>query len=271
LFLVSLSSDLFKLAYANFVQNDIPIITMSKLTDFKLLSFDVYGTLIDWERGILDALQPMLEKSDKTDMDPKHILKVCYEVESLEQRVNPGQNLSEILTTIHPKLCNELGLQAPTEEESKKFGASIPDFPAFEDSVEALKRLKKVYKMVVLSNVDNHSFAAANPSPIGLQGFEWDLVLTAEDIGSYKPSLKNFEYMLKQVKEKFGVEKEQVLQTAQSQFHDHHPAKDMGIKSSWIYRSSTFLGNRDDPVYNWKFDTLAEMADAVEKELAGGK
>jgi 2-haloalkanoic acid dehalogenase type II len=244
---------------------------MSKLTDFRLLSFDVYGTLIDWEQGAYDALQPMLEKSGKSEIDPKHILKVLRDVQVLEQRNNPGQIYSELLTTIHPKVCKELGLQTPTEEESKKFGDSVPDWHAFDDSVEALKRLKKVYKMVVLSNVDNKSFAANNASENGLRNFEWDLVLTAQDIGSYKPSPKNFEYMLKQVKEKFGVEKAQVLQTAQSQFHDHHPAKDMGIKSSWIYRPGAIMGNREDPVYNWKFDTLAEMADAVEKELAEGK
>lgn len=246
-------------------------INMSKLTDFRLLSFDVYGTLIDWERGAVKALQPMLEKSGKTDIDPKHILEVCHAVEAPEQSGNPGQIYSELLTTIHPKLCKELGLQTPTEEESKRFGSSVPDWHAFEDSVEALKRLKKVYKMVVLSNMDNASFAAANASVNGLQNFEWDLILTAESIGSYKPSPKNFEHMLKQVKEKFGVEKAQVLQTAQSQFHDHHPARDMGIKSSWIYRPGAIMGNREHPVYNWKFDTLAEMADAVEKELAEGK
>jgi FMN phosphatase YigB (HAD superfamily) len=95
----------------------------------------------------------------------------------------------------------------------------------------------------------------------------FDAVYTAEDIGSYKPTLKNFEYMLSHVKEEFHVEKEEVLQTAQSQYHDHHPAKDMGIKSCWIYRPGATMGNRDDPVWNWKFDTLADMADAVEKEL----
>jgi FMN phosphatase YigB (HAD superfamily) len=94
-------------------------------------------------------------------------------------------------------------------------------------------------------------------------------VYTAEDIGSYKPDLKNFEYMLKKVKEDFGVEKNEVLQTAQSQFHDHHPAKEMGIKSCWVFRPGALVGNRDDPVYNWRFDKLADMADAVENEQEG--
>ncbi|KAJ4294077.1 hypothetical protein N0V90_007766 [Kalmusia sp. IMI 367209] len=238
---------------------------MSRLTDFKLLSFDVYGTLIDWERGIVKALQPILEKSGKSDVDPKHILKVYRLLEAPEQVENPGLGYAKLLTALHPKVCKELDLEEPTQEESKAFGDSVKTFPAFPDSVAALRRLSKTYKMVVLSNVDNASFAANNAS--SLQGFEWDLVLTAEDIGSYKPDLKNFEYMLKSVKEKYGVEKSAVLQTAQSQFHDHHPAKDMGIKSSWIYRPGAIMGNRDDPVYNWKFDTLEDMADAVDEEL----
>mgnify|MGYP003624110968 CR=1 FL=1 len=244
---------------------------MSKLTDFKLLSFDVYGTLIDWERGVVTALEPELRRAGKTDMDHKHILKVCHAVEAPEQSSNPDQKYSELLTAIHPKLCNALGLQEPTKQESEAFGASIKDWPAFPDSVEALKRLKKHYKLVVLSNVDNASFLANRQASTGLQDFQFDAIYTAEMIGSYKPSHKNFEYMLKRVKEDFGVEKHEVLQTAQSQFHDHHPAKKMGITSSWIYRPGAIMGNRDDPVYNFKFDTLADMADAVEKELAEQK
>lgn len=242
---------------------------MSKLTDFKLLSFDVYGTLIDWERGALTALESSLQKSGKTFDDPgldqKHILQVLHEIEPVVERENPKLKYSEVLTICHPQLCKKLGLAEPTKEESQKFGASVGSWPGFPDTVDALKRLSKVYKLVVLSNVDNESFKAGNAH--GLQGFKFDAVYTAEDIGSYKPDLKNFEYMLKHVKEEFGVEKHEVLQTAQSQFHDHHPAKDIGIKSSWIYRPGAVMGNRKDPVYNWKFDTLGDMADAVEKEL----
>ncbi|KAF2629465.1 HAD-like protein [Macroventuria anomochaeta] len=239
---------------------------MSKLTDFKLLSFDVYGTLIDWERGALNALQPLLEKSNKTDLDQKHILEVLHEIEPLIEKEHPDWKYSQVLTAVHPKLCGRLGLQAPSEEESKKFGASVGGWPAFPDTVDALKRLSKTYKLVVLSNVDNDSFAAGNKN--GLEGFKFDAVYTAQDIGSYKPDFKNFTYMLNHVKDEFGIEKEQVLQTAQSQFHDHHPAKEMGIKSAWIYRPNAVMGNRKDPVWTWKFDTLGDMADAVDRELA---
>jgi len=239
--------------------------TMSKLTDFKLLSFDVYGTLIDWERGAIAALEPMLKASNKTDLDPKHILKVYHKLESAQQAENPTQKYSDSLATVHPHMCEELGLNHPTAEESEAFGASIGSWPAFPDSVAALQRLQKHFKLVVLSNVDNASFAQGNAG--GLEGFKFDAVYTAENIGSYKPDLKNFEYMLRHVKEQFGFEKSEVLQTAQSQFHDHHPAREMGMKSAWIYRPGAIMGNRDDPVWTWKFDTLGEMADTVEKEL----
>ncbi|KAF1829191.1 HAD-like protein [Decorospora gaudefroyi] len=239
---------------------------MSKLTDFKLLCFDVYGTLIDWETGAITALQPILTESEKQDIDRKHILQILHAIESTLEKENPTLAYSKVLTKVHPRLCKELGLREPSEEGSKAFGDSVGNWPAFPDSVEALKRLQKHYKLVVLSNVDNESFKLGNEN--GLQGFEFDAVYTAQDIGSYKPDLKNFEYMLAHVKEQFGVEKHEVLQTAQSQYHDHHPAKAMGIKSSWIYRPGAIMGNRDDPVCNWKFDTLEEMAVAVEKELA---
>ncbi|KAJ4983573.1 haloacid type II protein [Stagonosporopsis vannaccii] len=242
---------------------------MSKLTDFKLLSFDVYGTLIDWERGALTALSPMLQRSHEANLDQKHILEVLHEIESSIEQAHPDWKYSQVLTAVHPKLCSRLGLGQPTQQESEQFGASVGSWPAFPDTVAALKRLSKTYKLVVLSNVDNDSFAAGNA--YGLEGFKFDAVYTAQDIGSYKPDLKNFEYMLSHVKSEFGVDKEQVLQTAQSQFHDHHPARKMGMKSAWIYRPGAVMGNREDPVWTWKFDTLGNMADAVEGELAEKK
>lgn len=242
---------------------------MSKLTDFKLLSFDVYGTLIDWERGALDALQPLLQKVSKTDLDEKHILQVLHEIEPGIEKAHPDWKYSQVLTAVHPQLCQHLGLAEPTQEESDAFGATVGDWPAFPDTVAALKRLSKTFRLVVLSNVDNDSFAAGNAN--GLEGFRFDAVYTAQDIGSYKPNLRNFEYMLEHVEETFGVSKDQVLQTAQSQFHDHHPAKEMGMKSAWIYRPGAVMGNRKDPVWTWKFDTLADMADAVDREMSEGK
>ncbi|KAF2274501.1 HAD-like protein [Westerdykella ornata] len=237
---------------------------MSKLTDFRLLSFDVYGTLIDWETGLVNALQPVLDRNGISNLDKETILRTCQEVESVQQQKTPGMIYSDVLTTIHPELVKRLGCGPPTPEESKAFGDSVGVWPAFPDTLPGLQRLAKHYKLVLLSNVDNISFHGTHTGP--LRNFPFDAVLTAQDIGCYKPDHRTFEYMLKYVKEKFGVEKEQVLQTAQSQFHDQQPCRELGIKGAWIARYGAAYGHVDEPVYDWKFATLEKMAEAVERE-----
>ncbi|KAI6086469.1 HAD-like protein [Hypoxylon rubiginosum] len=239
---------------------------MANLKDFRLLSFDVYGTLIDYESGILAALQPLLSANNRTDIPRLRLLEIYYELEVSQQRETPEIPYSQLLATIHGRIAARLGFPPPTAEESQAFGDSVSNWPAFPDTVSALRRLAKHYKLVVLSNIDRHSFALTNSGP--LEGFPFDLVITAQDVGSYKPSHQNFHHMLKEVKERFGVDKEHVLQTAQSQFHDHHPARTLGIHSTWIVRPGAIMGNREEEIYDWKFDTLGEMADALEAELS---
>ncbi|KAJ0426818.1 2-haloalkanoic acid dehalogenase [Aspergillus carlsbadensis] len=234
---------------------------MSQLSSYRLLSFDVYGTLIDWETGILTAFQLTLDKNNTT-IPAKRILEVYHDLERAQQNETPNMPYSQLLTTIHAPLSSRLGLQTPTEEESRSFGDSIGQWPAFSDTVKALERLSRRYKLVVLSNVDRDSFERTNAG--SLQGFKFDLVITAQDVGFYKPNLRNFEYMLNAVKARFGVAPTEVLQTAQSQFHDHHPAKKIGLKSCWIERPGAIMGNRAEAAYDWRFDTLGDMADAVE-------
>ncbi|RDK42215.1 HAD-like protein [Aspergillus phoenicis ATCC 13157] len=229
-----------------------------------ILGFDVYGTLVDWEGGILAAFQPSLDKAN-AHFTREHLLTVYHELEHAQQAQTPDMPYSELLATIHPQWTERLGLPRPSEEESRQFGESIGNWPAFPDTVDALKRLAQKYKLVVLSNVDRASFAKTNAG--SLQGFPFDLIITAQDVGSYKPDLRNFEYLLKAVKEKFDIEPVQVLQTAQSQFHDHHPARKMGLKSVWIERPGATMGNLSETIYDWRFDTLGEMADAVDKGL----
>jgi 2-haloalkanoic acid dehalogenase type II len=234
---------------------------MSQVSDFRVLSFDVYGTLVDWEGGILAAFQPTLNKS-QAQFTSKHLLTVYHELEREQQTKTPDMPYHQLLTTIHPEFAKRLGLEIPSQEESKQFGESIGNWPAFPDTVDALKRLSKHYKLVVLSNVDRESFAKTNAG--SLEGFPFDLIITAQDVGSYKPDLRNFEYMLKTVKSTFDIEPSQVLQTAQSQFHDHHPAKKIGIKSAWIERPGATMGNLADNVYDWRFDTMGDMVNEVE-------
>ncbi|KAI0597964.1 HAD-like domain-containing protein [Biscogniauxia sp. FL1348] len=237
---------------------------MAKLTDFDVLSFDVYGTLIDWETGIVTSLQPLLD-SNNASFSREKLLDVVHECERTQQAATPTLLYHELLRTIHPQIADKLGLPEPSPDQSEAFGASVGSWPAFPDTVDALKRLGKHYKLVIISNVDLVSFAKSNEGP--LAGVKFDMIVTAQDVGSYKPDLRNFQYMVKKVQEEFGVPKERILQTAQSQFHDHHPAKAMGMYSSWIVRPGAIMGNRDSPVYDWKFDTLGEMADALEEEL----
>ena len=234
---------------------------MSRLSDFRVLSFDVYGTLVDWERGILAAFQPTLDKN-QAQYTRKHLLTIYHELEHEQQTKTPDMPYHQLLTTIHPEFAKRLGLEIPSHEESQRFGESIGNWPAFPDTVDALKRLSKQYKLVVLSNVDRESFAKTNAG--SLEGFPFDLIITAQDVGSYKPDLRNFEYMLAKVKLAFDVEPAQVLQTAQSQFHDHHPAKKIGIKSGWIERPGATMGNLSHNIYDWRFDTMGDMARAVE-------
>ncbi|KAI4148952.1 MAG: hypothetical protein L6R39_002650 [Caloplaca ligustica] len=196
-----------------------------KLADYRLLSFDVYGTLIDWESGVLNALNPLLEGED-VDIPRENLLTTFHEAEKAQQASTPDMKYADLLTTIHPDIAHRLGLHPPTEEDNVRFGQSVGTWPAFPDTVDALRRLGEYYRLVTLSNVDRESFSATNAGP--LQDFPFDMVITAEDVGSYKPDLKNFEHMLAAVEDQFGVRKDQVIQTAQSQFHDHAPARKMG-------------------------------------------
>jgi 2-haloalkanoic acid dehalogenase type II len=237
---------------------------MPRLSDYRLLSFDVYGTLVDWETGTLNGMKPLMEASG-IHPTRSQILDAYYKCERNQQSKTPEMRYADLVATIYPQMAALLGLPDPTPEQSAAFGNSVRNWPVFPDTVEALQRLKKHYKLVCLSNVDVESFRGSNAG--SLENFEFDLVITAEEVGSYKPNPRNFEYMLREVKERFGVSKDQVIQTAQSQFHDHHAAAKMGICSSWIVRPGSIMGNLDEQVYDWKFDTLGEMADAVDKEL----
>ena len=239
---------------------------MSRLSDYRLLSFDVYGTLIDWEQGILTALQPFLEKHNAgIKFERKFLLETYHALERDQQAAAPDMIYSKVLATLHPVLAQQLGLPQPSAEENIAFGNSVGKWPAFPDSVEALNRLSKTYKLLILSNVDRESISDTLSGP--LKGVHFDTVLTAQDIGSYKPDQQNFEHMLETVKAEYGIEKSQVLQTAQSQFHDHHPAHRLAIKSVWIERLGATMGNQAEEIYDWKFDTMADMANAVEQEL----
>lgn len=231
-----------------------------------VLTFDCYGTLIDWETGIRDAFQPIAAKNKDSALTRAAFLQLYHELEAQQQRQTPDMLYCELLATIHPQICERLNYAVrPTEEESRLFGESVGRWPAFPDTVEALHRLKKRgFKLVILSNVDRESFSKTNAAEGPLQGFPFDAVITAQDVGTYKPDAGNFKYMLDYVEREFGVKKEGVLQVAQSQFHDHQPAKREGMKSVWIDRRGAVMGNvgAGEEKYDWRMESLGEFADS---------
>ena len=200
-----------------------------RLTDFKALTFDCYGTLIDWETGMVEALKPLTSQA-KAPLTRNAILEAHARHESSQQLHTPGKIYRELLAIVYKRLAEEWGITA-SWEDCQHYGRSVQHWPAFPDSAGALQYLKNYYKLVILSNVDNESFHYSNQR---LQ-VQFDAVYTAEDIGSYKPSARNFEYMLEKLSG-LGVAKDKVLHTAESMFHDHKPASEQKLKSCWIYR-----------------------------------
>ena len=200
-----------------------------RLRDFKVLTFDCYGTLIDWETGIFEALAPWLAGAG-LDLGRDVLLEKFAAHESAQQAATPAMRYPELLAAVQNSLAKELGIAA-TAAETARFGASVKDWPAFPDSAAALSYLKGFYKLVILSNIDRQSFQASNAK----LGVTFDQIHTAEDIGSYKPDPRNFEYLLARLAEA-NIAKSDVLHTAQSLFHDHRPALDFGLATNWIDR-----------------------------------
>ena len=131
-----------------------------KLTDFKVLTFDCYGTLIDWETGVLAALRPWLDR-EGADVSDAQLLELFAHYEPHQQAATPTMLYRELLGRVQQRIAQHLGVKT-TEKDARAFGSSIKDWPAFSDSPDALAYLKQHYKLVVLSNVDRESFKASN-------------------------------------------------------------------------------------------------------------
>ncbi len=237
-----------------------------RLTDFRVLTFDCYGTLIDWESGIYTALQPLLSKA-ATPLPRDAALETFARHEAAQQTETPSKIYSELLATVHRRVATELDLPT-TDAEDRRFGASVSDWPAFPDSPSSLQYLKKHYQLVILSNVDRDSFKGSNRR----LGVEFDAIYTAQDVGSYKPDLANFDYMLAHLKER-GVAPTDILHTAQSLFHDHGPAKRRGLASAWIDRRheqdgwGATMPPPEEAAFDVRFSSMAEMVKAHQDEL----
>lgn len=237
-----------------------------KLNDFKVLTFDVYGTLIDWEGGMIEGLRPLTSKLGQ-ELSRDKILETHAYYESTQQLLTPAMPYSRLLATVYRRMAEEFGVSV-SWEECEIYGQSVQNWPAFEDSAGALQYLKKYFKLCVLSNVDCRSFAHSNKR----LEVEFDYIYTAEDIGSYKPADNNFDYMISQLA-RLGYEKSDILHTAESMFHDHKPANRHGLASAWIYRRHNKEGfgatmhPGEMPRYDFRFTSMAEFAKAHQEML----
>jgi 2-haloacid dehalogenase len=195
------------------------------LDRFTILTFDCYGTLIDWERGILAALQPLLARHGVARSDD-HILELYGELETAAEH-GPYRPYREVLTQAVDGLGQRLGF-TPSEAERTTLADSVGQWPPFPDTVESLHALAENYQLGILSNIDDALFAKSAP----LLATDFATVVTAEQVGSYKPNPRNFQILI----ERLGMPREQILHVAQSLFHDVAPARDAGLATVWVNR-----------------------------------
>jgi 2-haloacid dehalogenase len=246
------------------------------LTGYEALSFDCYGTLIDWEAGLAAVLGPWARRHDSS-MSDEGVLEAFSRHESAIQSEAPGTLYPDVLRESLRRTGSALGVEV-TAADADALGTSIPDWPAFPDSAEALARLKRRYKLIILSNVDRASFAGSNRR----LDVTFDEILTAQDIGSYKPDPANFAALRQRVDAMMSPPPSpsglpplgvggKLLHVAQSLFHDHVPAKAAGLPTVWINRRHARPGWGATPapgvdvVPDLEFGSMADFADAVDQ------
>ncbi|KAI0975402.1 HAD-like domain-containing protein [Xylaria arbuscula] len=251
------------------------------LTGFKALSFDCYGTLIDWETGLQNALRPLLSQlppSHPLNTDPPTTaMRRFNEIATSHEKRTPTLPYNELLAMSLSELAKEVGVGLP-DSISEPFGNSAGTWSAFPDSIAGLQKLAKHYKLIILSNIDEANIAATVEKQLAPARF--DAVYTAQTIGSYKPDHANFQYLFTHAKEDLGIDwtKGELLHVARSLTADHVPAKELGLRSVWISRGGErergegvggSLGElREKTAFEWRFDTIGDFADEVERQFA---
>ncbi|KAK0630195.1 Haloacid dehalogenase-like hydrolase-domain-containing protein [Bombardia bombarda] len=262
--------------------------TIPDLTGFKALSFDCYGTLLDWESGLATDLSPILSQLRPTHAWAQKPLLAVERFNTISEDLEvekPNQLYNDNLIESFEQLATEAGVSIPREDEAgaaAAVGTGPSRWPAFPDTVAGLLKLKKHYRLIILSNVSNDNITRAVAAGGPLAPVEFDAVYTAENIGSYKPSHNNFHYLFAHAKSEFGVDREkgELLHVARSLTADHVPAKELGFRSVWIARGGDREGHygtggnlrelteQGKLGFEWKFDTIGEFADEVERQFA---
>jgi 2-haloacid dehalogenase len=231
--------------------------------NYAALTFDCYGTLIDWEAGLLPIFERWAESSGLA-VRGDDLLTAFANAEAAAELENPATLYPGILRDALRRMARRFNV--PRDEAAENTLAhSVAGWPAFRDSAEALRSLQQHYKLAILSNVDRASFAHSN----GRLKVNFDLIVTAQDVGSYKPDQRNFETVLARLNE-MNISKDRVLHVAQSLYHDHVPAKKLGLATVWINRRHAKAGHGatvdpDVPVVpDAEFPSMSAFAEAVE-------
>lgn len=199
---------------------------MLDLDRFDWISFDCYGTLVDWETGIADAVGEVLA-AHGVHRSRAEILALYSDIEPRVQAAQPSRRYRDILREVMAAIADEVGVRC-TAPELDSLADSLPRWPVFPDVPDALRVLGAHHRLAVISNVDDDLFAG---SAVRL-GAGFDAVVTAEQVGGYKPNLRNFEA----ASERMGVERARWLHVAESLYHDIGPANRLGVACVWVDR-----------------------------------
>lgn len=240
-----------------------------RFTDFDALSFDCYGTLIDWEAGLAAVLRHWADDHGLA-IGNEELLTAFSTHEAAAEHDHPGDLYPDILARAMREVGVQLGV-AVSDDEAQELAGSVPEWPAFPDSAEALSRLAGHYQLIILSNVDRASFAGSNRR----LGVTFTSIITAQDVGSYKPSPRNFAALATEAT-RLGIPDGRLLHVAQSLFHDHVPAKAAGLPTVWINRRHADPGWGATPepsapvTPDWTFTSMAGFADAVDTDFTAG-
>lgn len=225
---------------------------------FDLLTFDCYGTLVDWEAGIIAAVQPLCAAGG-TRATAAAILTAFGAAEHVVQSER-YRSYWEVLALTLERMGPSLGFQ-PAPSECEAFAASVGDWPPFPDTVNALRRLGARYRLGIVSNVDDDLFARSSER----LGADFDCVVTAQQVRRYKPDTAHFEEMVR----RSGVPRTRTLHVAQSLFHDIGPASSLGYATVHVNRPSRGGGSGATPPGHARADVEVTDMAAVAELLLG--
>ena len=230
---------------------------MLDFTRFEVLTFDCYGTLVNWEAGILRCLRPILA-AHAAKVDDATILHLYGDFEAHAEQ-GDYRSYREVLQSVIRQFGEHLGF-APTQEETRSLAESLPHWKPWPDTVNALRQLQSRFRLAIISNIDDDLFAATRPQ----LDAAFDPIVTAQQASAYKPFLKIFELALTRI----GVPSHLILHVGQSLYHDVQPAQSLGLATVWVNRPSARDGigavQSAVAVPDLQVSSLAELAALIE-------